>query len=157
MIFKSKHYRFSKLYTKNEEGELVEMKGMMSSVFKSPVTLFSGGGGLVSTAGDYLKFCRMLLNGGELNGVRILESSTAEMIMTDQLPELTEYEEEIGYGLAGSVDLKRGVYGWAGAASTKFWIDPANEMIIMTFAQLMPSDYTYADEFYETVRNALNE
>lgn len=153
----SKHNRFSKLYTKNEEGELTEMQGMMSTIFKSPVTLFSGGGGLVSTADDYLRFCRMLLNGGELNGTRILEASTAEMIMTDQLPELAEYEEEIGYGLAGSVDLKRGVYGWAGAASTKFWIDPANEMIIMTFAQLMPSDYTYADEFYETVRNGLRE
>ncbi|MFW5774529.1 MAG: serine hydrolase domain-containing protein, partial [Tangfeifania sp.] len=153
----SKHNRFSKLYTKNKEGELTEMEGMMSTIFKSPVTLFSGGGGLVSTADDYLKFCRMLLNDGELNGVRILEPSTAEMIMTDQLPQLAEYEEEIGYGLAGSVDLTRGVYGWAGAASTKFWIDPANEMIIMTFAQLMPSDYTYADEFYETVRNALKE
>lgn len=153
----SKHNRFSKLYTKNKEGELVEMQGMMSTIFKSPVTLFSGGGGLVSTADDYLKFCRMLLNGGELNGVRILESTTAEMIITDQLPELAEYKEEIGYGLAGSVDLTRGVYGWAGAASTKFWIDPANEMIIMIFAQLMPSDYSYADEFYETVRNGLNE
>lgn len=156
-VHESKHHRFSKLYTKNEEGELTEMQGMMSTIFKSPVTLFSGGGGLVSTADDYLKFCRMLLNGGELNGTRILEPSTAEMIMTDQLPELATYEEGIGYGLAGSVDLKRGVYGWAGAASTKFWIDPANEMIIMTFAQLMPSDYTYADEFYETIRNALQE
>lgn len=153
----SKHHRFSKLYTKNQEGELTEMQGMMSSIFKSPVTLFSGGGGLVSTADDYLKFCRMLLNGGELNGVRILEPSTAEMIMTDQLPELATYQEDVGYGLAGSVDLKRGVYGWAGAASTKFWIDPANEMITMTFAQLMPSDYSYADKFYETVRNGLNE
>jgi len=153
----SKHNRFSKLYTKNKEDELAEMPGMMSSIFKSPVMLFSGGGGLVSTADDYLKFCRMLLNGGELNGVRILEPSTAEMIVTDQLPELAEYKENIGYGLAGSVDLTRGVYGWAGAASTKFWIDPANEMIIMTFAQLMPSNYTYADEFYKTVRNALDE
>jgi CubicO group peptidase (beta-lactamase class C family) len=97
----------------------------------------------------------MLLNGGELNGVRILEPTTAEMIMTDQLPELAKYQEKVGYGLAGSVDLERGVYGWAGAASTKFWIDPANEMIIMTFAQLMPSDYSYANEFYETVRNGL--
>jgi CubicO group peptidase (beta-lactamase class C family) len=153
----SKHNRFSKLYTKNKEGELTEMQGMMSTIFKSPVTLFSGGGGLVSTADDYLKFCRMLLNGGELNGVRILEPSTAEMIMTDQLPELATYQEEVGFGLAGSVDLANGVYGWAGAASTKFWIDPNNEMIVMTFAQLMPSDYTYADEFFATVRNALEE
>jgi len=156
-VQESKHDRFSKLYTINQEGNLQEMRGMMSDIFKSPVTLFSGGGGLVSSADDYLKFCRMLLNGGELNGVQILEESTAEMIMTDQLPEFAEYQEEVGYGLAGSVDLKREVYGWAGAASTKFWIDPANEMIIMTFAQLMPSNYTYADEFYETVRNGLNE
>jgi CubicO group peptidase (beta-lactamase class C family) len=65
----------------------------------------------------------MLLNGGELNGVRILKESTAQLVMTDQLPVGVFYDENKGYGLAGAVDLETDVYGCAGAALTKFWID----------------------------------
>ncbi|MBK6281704.1 MAG: beta-lactamase family protein [Draconibacterium sp.] len=118
-----KHSRLATLCTiKNDT--LQEAEGQMKEGFKKPVTLFSGGGGLVSTVDDYLIFCRMLLNGGELDGVRILQESTAQLVMTNQLPDGVVFDENKGYGLAGSVNPETGVYGWAGAASTKFWIDP---------------------------------
>jgi CubicO group peptidase (beta-lactamase class C family) len=56
--------------------------------------------------------------------------------------------------LAGSVEPETGVYGWAGAASTKFWLDPKNKMAIIICSQLMPGDFTYADEFYKIVKSA---
>jgi CubicO group peptidase (beta-lactamase class C family) len=104
---------------------------------------------------DYLTFCRMLLNGGTLKGVKILEESTVTMIMSDQLPETASYSEGNGYGLAGQVNLESGEYSWAGAASTNFWIDPSNQMIIITYAQLMPSDHSYAYVFKDLVDRAL--
>ncbi|HKI90333.1 MAG TPA: serine hydrolase, partial [Draconibacterium sp.] len=132
-------------------------QGRMSEAFKSPVTLFSGGGGLVSTIDDYTRFCQMLLNGGELDGNRILKESTVKMIMSNQLPAGVTYNEKEGYGLAGAVNLTSGEYGWAGAASTKFWINPEKQMIVLTFAQLMPSDYTFADDFKKIVDRAVME
>jgi len=149
-----KHERLAGLYYRDAEGKL-QPGGFMADIFKTEPVLFSGGGGLVSTMDDYLDFCRMLLKGGTLNGVKILEESTAEMIMSDQLPVLIDYREGMGYGLAGQVDLETGEYSWAGAASTNFWIDPSTEMIIITYAQLMPSDYSYAHEFYNLVKRAL--
>lgn len=149
-----KHNRLATLCTiKNDT--LQEAGGQMKEGFKKPVTLFSGGGGLVSTVDDYLKFCKMLLNGGELDGVRILQEATAQLVITNQLPAGVVYDENKGYGLAGSVNPETGVYGWAGAASTKFWIDPKNQMITIICTQLMPSDYTYADEFYGFVNRAI--
>ncbi len=149
-----KHSRLTTLCTiKNDT--LQEAEGQMKEGFKKPVTLFSGGGGLVSTVDDYLKFCQMLLKGGELDGVRILQESTAQLVMTNQLPEGVVFDENKGYGLAGSVNPETGVYGWAGAASTKFWIDPKNQMVTIICTQLMPSDYTYADEFYKVVNSAV--
>ena len=151
-----KHDRLSALHTV-QSGSLKKAEGGMSMAFMQPVTLFSGGGGLVSTIDDYLKFSKMLLNGGELNGKRIIEESTAQLIMTDQLPEGVRYEGNKGYGLAGSYDPETGEYGWAGAASTKFWISPENDIIVITGAQLMPADYSYADEFKSIVDRAVTD
>jgi len=63
--------------------------------------------------------------------------------------------DDYSYGLAGQVHLQSGTYSWAGAASTNFWIDPENQLIIITYAQLMPSDYTYANDFKDVVYRAL--
>lgn len=150
-----KHSRLSKVYA-NRKDSLIAPEGM-NAAFKKPVTLFSGGGGLVSTVDDYLTFCKMLLNGGELNGTRILKEETAQMIMTDQLPQGAKYADNKGYGLAGEVNFETGEYGWAGAASTKFWIDPKDDMIVIAAAQLMPSNYSYADEFKKIVDRAVAE
>jgi len=151
-----KHDRLSALHTV-QSGSLKKAEGGMSMAFMQPVTLFSGGGGLVSTIDDYLKFSKMLLNGGELNGKRIIEGSTAQLILSDQLPDGVRYEGDKGYGLGGSYDPETGEYGWAGAASTKFWISPENNMIVITGAQLMPADYSYADEFKSIVDRAVTD
>lgn len=149
-----KHNRFAGLYSR-QSGSLEPARGGMSQAFKNPVTLFSGGGGLVSTMDDYLVFCKMLLNGGELNGKKVLSEEAVQLILTNQLPEETTYEENMGYGLAGGVNLSTGEYGWAGAASTKFWIHPEQNMIVITMAQLMPADYSYADAFKKIVDRAI--
>ncbi len=148
-----KHNRLALVYS-NMNDSLTAPQNM-NEVFKKPVTLFSGGGGLVSTVDDYLTFCKMLLNGGELNGTRILKEETVQMIMSDQLPQGAKYADNKGYGLAGEVNYETGEYGWAGAASTKFWIDPKNDMIVITAAQLMPGNYSYAGEFKEIVDRAV--
>ena len=146
--------RFAEVYSRDGEGAL-KPGGFMSEAFKKPAIMFSGGGGLVSTMDDYLTFCRMLLNGGTLDGVKILEESTVKLIMSDHLPETASYREGNGYGLAGQVNLESGEYSWAGAASTNFWIDPSNQMIIIAYAQLMPSDHSYAYAFNNIVKRAL--
>jgi len=150
-----KYERLSEVYRLNREASLEKIVNPNGDNFKKPATLFSGGGGLVSTMDDYSRFCLMLLNGGELDGVRILQESTAGMIMSDQLPEGVSYVNGFGYGLAGAVNLKTGEYGWGGAASTNFWIDPANKMIILAFTQFMPSDHTYAEEYKEFVARSI--
>jgi CubicO group peptidase (beta-lactamase class C family) len=151
-----KHSRFSGLNSVKSDS-LIETTGEMSDAFTKPVTLFSGGGGLVSTLSDYLTFCKMLLNDGELDGVRIISESAVQLIMTNQLPDGVIYTDNKGYGLAGDVNLETGVYGWAGAASTKFWIDPGNKMIVIFGTQLMPADFSYADVFYKTVSSSVKQ
>jgi CubicO group peptidase (beta-lactamase class C family) len=151
-----KHSRFSAMNTIMSDS-LIEDMGEIKDAFKKQGTLFSGGGGLVSTLNDYLAFCKMLLNDGELDGVRIITESTAKMIMTNQLPGGVKFEEKMGYGLAGEVNPETGVYGWAGAASTKFWIDPGNKMAVIFGTQLMPADFSYADAFYKFVESAIKK
>ena len=147
--------RLTELYFTDSLGNLKSNAKRWGDAFKKPPVIFSGGGGLVSTLNDYSRFCSMMLNGGQLDGLQLLKESTVKLIMSDQLPDGTSYAGDNGYGLGGSVNLKSGEYGWAGAASTKFWIDPANQLIVITYAQLMPSDYTYADEFKDIVKRAL--
>jgi CubicO group peptidase (beta-lactamase class C family) len=149
-----KHNRLMGMFSVKNDS-LTETAGGMSEAFKKPVTLFAGGAGLVSTVNDYLAFCKMLLNNGELDGVRILSETATQLIITNQLPAGVKYEDNKGYGLAGEVNLETGEYGWAGAASTKFWIDPKNNMIMIICTQLMPGNYTYGGEFYKIVRSAV--
>jgi CubicO group peptidase (beta-lactamase class C family) len=130
------------------------------SVYIRPRTYFSGGGGLAGTARDYLRFCRMLLNGGELDGVRILGRKTIELMTRNHLPndeDLTRWAlgtfsettyEGYGFGLGFSIHLgparsatigSLGEYAWGGAASTIFWVDPVEDLIVVFMTQLMPS------------------
>lgn len=151
-----KHERLAEVYTHNGEGDLVQGTNPDNDIFRKPVTALLGGAGMVSTMDDYARFCQMMLNGGELDGVRILEESTVALIMSDQLPEgVTYMGDDMAYGLAGQVNLETGEYSWAGAATTSFWIDPSNNMIVLAFAQLMPSNYTAAGEYRKIVGNAL--
>lgn len=151
-----KHDRLCALYTVDKEGKLKADDGPMTDGFKNPVTLFSGGGGMVATIEDYARFCKMLLNGGELEGTRILSPEATQLILSNQLPETAEYENgKAGYGLAGAVQFDDGEYSWAGMASTNFWINPEKQMIIITGTQLLPSDYTFGNAYKDLVEKAI--
>ncbi len=130
------------------------------SRYLEPKTYFSGSGGLVSTAHDYLQFCRMLMGGGELNGERIIGSRTLSYMATNHLPDncdlaamgqptFTETTMEgIGFGLGFAVLLDPtvaqvigtpGEYYWGGAASTAFFISPEEDLAAIFLTQLLPS------------------
>jgi CubicO group peptidase (beta-lactamase class C family)/predicted outer membrane protein len=110
-----------------------------------PAEWFSGGGGLVSTASDYLRFCMMLLNEGELDGVRLLRPETVRLMRTNHLPpELVPIpiggqDQGFGLGFAVSLGENAGSYRWLGIAGTYFWIDPAQELVAFAWNQLRPS------------------
>ena len=130
--------------------------------------LTPGGFGLASTLDDYQRFARMLLNQGELDGARILKSSTVRLMATDQLdPAITERlwlpeKGAVGFGLDFAVRKKppqtstenrgaTGEYFWDGAASTLFWVDPANRLTAVFFVQTMPYDGTLHRDFRAAV------
>lgn len=114
-------------------------------------TLFMGGGGLVSTASDYFKFAQMVLNGGSLNGVRILGPKTVEYLSSNHLSDKVRNEGEhdlhagqsmaLGFGVVTNSGImpavsSAGELSWAGLAGTKFWIDPKEELITIGLVQL---------------------
>lgn len=130
-----------------------------------------GGHGLISSAEDYLRFCRMILNGGELDGVRVLGRKTVELMRSNHLaPTMLPIERALdmpglGFGLGFSVILDPaqrqmlgtvGTIGWGGAANTNFWIDPKEEMIGILMAQYMPSNtFPLSEDFRNLVYQAL--
>ena len=148
--------RLAMIYTIDQNtGELTPVEGLTNGV-KQKVTLFSGGGGLVSTIGDYGRFGQMLLNGGELDGIRVLQESTVKMIMSDQIPSTATFQEGFGYGLGGRVNLTSGEYSWGGMASTLFTADPKNNMVGLAFTQYIPfMGVPFATEYHDLLRKAL--
>ena len=149
--------RFAALYTRGADGLPTLMDDVPTSIFRKS-RLSSGGGGLVSTTDDYLRFCRCMLNKGELNGVRLLGRKTVELMTANHLDGdlaamgQARFSESsyvgIGFGLGFSVMLdparaqilgSPGEYAWGGAASTAFWIDPAEDMAVVLLTQLLPS------------------
>ncbi len=149
--------RFAANYVPGEGGRLVLADDPADSRFSRP-RMASGGGGLVSTAADYLRFCRLLLNRGELNGVRLLGRKTVDLMLANHLPGdiadmgKSRFSEStyvgIGFGLGFSVMLDPakaqilgtpGEVAWGGAASTAFWLDPSEDMAVLLLTQLMPS------------------
>ncbi len=152
--------RFAANYERGPDRQLRLLDDPATSNYAEPQTFFSGGGGLVSTAHDYHRFCQMLLNGGELDGTRLLGPKTIELMTMNHLPDGQDLSERalgsfsetandgVGFGLgfAMIVDIPRtqnvgslGEYYWGGAASTIFWIDPVEDMIVIFLTQFMPS------------------
>lgn len=153
-----KQGRFAANYVFDREGKLRLYDDSVGSRFLTPPPLASGGGGLVSTAGDYLRFCRLILNLGELDGVRLLGRKTVELMLMNHLPgDLAAMGQPrfaessyagIGFGLGVSVMLDParaqivgtpGEVSWGGVASTSFWIDPDEDMAVVLMTQLVPS------------------
>jgi CubicO group peptidase (beta-lactamase class C family) len=146
--------RFAATYGPGENGQLKVTDGPATSPYRKQRKFLSGGGGLVSTARDYLRFSQMLLNGGELDGKRLLRKETVQEMTKNQLPAealpitLANFPMPgVGFGLGFSVRLDTnsekpapyaGEYGWSGAASTHFWICPRQDFIVIVMQQYMP-------------------
>lgn len=142
------------------------------------VTLFSGGGGLVSTTMDYMRWAEMMRNGGELDGVRILGPKTVKYMATNHLdasmtgggsgeqPTLGTPLRGFGFGLgfglvtdtaASGVIGSVGEFNWGGAAGTVFWIDPVEQMVVVGMIQLMGSPYPFRSDLRVATYQALTE
>ena len=149
--------RFAANYARGEDGRATLLDDPATSRFLTP-RLASGGGGLVGTIGDYMRFCRFLLGKGALDGTRLLGRKTVELMMSNHLPgdmaamgqaRFSESSYEgIGFGLGFSVMLdparaqivgSPGECAWGGAASTAFLVDPLEDMALVLFTQLTPS------------------
>jgi CubicO group peptidase (beta-lactamase class C family) len=115
---------------------------------KGPRKSFSGGAGLVSTAPDYAKFLQMFLNGGTANGKRILSRKTTELMTTSHIGKITfRPGEGMGLGFSVCQDLGErgtpgsvGEYGWGGAYGSTYWVDPKEDMVVVYFKQLIPTN-----------------
>ncbi len=143
--------RFAQVYSYEDDGTLVAREGFSNvnaadapSPYLSKPAFFSGGGGLVSTTMDYARFSQMLLNGGELDGVRLLSPLTVELMHRNQLPaSLGQMSPGTGFGLDFAVifdpveadSISEGEYYWGGAAGTWFWIDPKEDLIFVGMIQ----------------------
>ena len=132
--------RFTGVYRSTDDG-LRMIDSPESGPFTRPPTWYSGGGGLTSTAMDYLRFTQMLLNEGELDGVRLLRAETIRSMTRDQLPAPIAMSPEEGFGLGFSVATSGAtpdVYRWSGVMNTYFWIDPVEELIGFAWTQYDP-------------------
>jgi CubicO group peptidase (beta-lactamase class C family) len=167
--------RLAMLYVPNE-GDSLPFADLARGARHRPGVL-GGGGGLVSSAHDYQRFMTMLLRGGELDGVRILSPRTVALMTANHLPggvdlaavAMDSFAEVdfagIGFGLGVSVvtDPRRnkslvseGTYGWGGAASTAFWVDPARALSVAFYTQLLPSGtYPLRRELQQLVYQAM--
>ena len=155
------------IYTHDENGNRAKFDGdFATNHFRAPGA-FSGGGQLISTSDDYWRFCQMLLNGGEFEGVRYLSPLTVEMMSSNRLKEPASLPNGAGFGLnfgvtvdntRGNYPTSNGEYYWGGLASTLFWIDPDEEMVAIMMTQYLPynGEY-YRDLFHRLVRAAIIE
>ncbi|GLR72041.1 serine hydrolase domain-containing protein [Agaribacter marinus] len=164
-----KQSRLAQIYGPGDKGQTVVNANPMLGDFASDPVVHNGGGGLTSTIGDYFKFTQMLLNGGELNGARILGRKTVQYLSSNHLPDnlipFAPGANGEGYGLAMSVTVDEnavsfmsstGNYGWGGAASTYFRIDPHENMIMISMTQFLPMGFhPYHDDFRNVVYQAL--
>jgi CubicO group peptidase (beta-lactamase class C family) len=170
--------RLATLYVRNPAtGDAVAAPDALGRAGTSKPAMLGGGGGLVGTAHDYLRFAHMLLNRGELDGVRLLGSRTVDYMTRNHLPGGATLEafgrplfaetsfDGVGFGLGFSVVLdaaenkvmrSEGEYSWGGAASTIFWVDPANEIVALFLTQLLPSStYPIRSQLNQLLQQAL--
>ena len=159
MVVPRKADRFAANYERQADKSLKLIDDPERSNYLKQPTFFSGGGGLTGTTADYLRFCEMLRRGGELDGVRILGPRTIELMHLNHLAggkDLSEMAigafsetayEGVGFGLGFAMTLGQveagalggGDYYWGGAASTIFWVDPNEDLVVVFMTQLMPS------------------
>jgi CubicO group peptidase (beta-lactamase class C family) len=173
--------RFASCYMPRPGGGLQTQDDSGKSTYAAPPSLESGGGGMVSTAHDYLRFCAMMLNGGTLDGVQILSPKTVALFSLNHLPDNKELADmappgnfsESGYsgigfsiGCGVNIDVAKtrlpgtlGEFFWGGAAATAFWIDPKEELAVVFMTQVIGSEVrlTLRRDLRTLVYAAMNE
>ena len=160
--------RLATLYSPKRGGGIQKSTAPPQESFKKKPTLFLGGAGLTSTIDDYARFYQMLLNGGELDGVRLLGRKTVELMRSDHLGNLpkvgTTLPEWAGFGLTFAVNPgpgkspevgSEGAYWWGGAAGTSFWIDPKERLFGIFLIQILPPNNNAAQQFQRMAYDAL--
>jgi CubicO group peptidase (beta-lactamase class C family) len=170
--------RFVTMYRGNDKGEMVPADNGFGGGYASRPAMPSGGGGSVSTAEDYFRFAEMLVNGGELNGVRILAPWSVQLMSTNHLAAnlltgefgigLHNMRLGFGYGYNCAVEFDpptanlpdgRGTFFWDGAGGTWFWVDPMNDVVFVAMIQRlfgpgMPNvEYTSRSAVYQALVN----
>lgn len=160
--------RFATLYGPDADNGnrmmLTEVGDERSNYVSGPRAFFSGAGGLVSTAHDYIRFQQMMLNGGELDGVRLLGSKTVELMFANHTGDLPLWLSGpgMGFGLGYSVVLDRavahtsdteGAVSWGGAFGTLFWVDPEEELVAIILTQIRPYSHIRLREGFHNVVN----
>jgi len=167
---KEKYNRLTTLYTEDslkqviKAAESLDIKGdFISNYPATPGTYFSGGGGLSSTALDYVIFMQMLLNGGEYNGKRILSRASVKMMTVSQYDKLNWPENKMGLGFSISTEkslavspLSPGSFAWGGMFSSSYWIDPKEKIVAQLFLNQYPQSHgEIHDKFKVLVYQAL--
>jgi CubicO group peptidase (beta-lactamase class C family) len=177
--------RLIPIHTKDAEGHLIKDEDLHSDLAKTKPIFLSGGGGLVSTLSDYLKFAILLLNKGTFNQKELLKQETVELMISDYMAprkinyigidpdeflEIHEaeatffrnYSEDYGFGLGVQVKIREssvpaGIHGWNGTFTTSYWVDPKNQLIEIMFSQFVPNfSYPIFNEFMDLTYKALN-
>jgi CubicO group peptidase (beta-lactamase class C family) len=147
----AKRARMAKVYALGKDGKTLVDQGGPAGVHPEPGKGFAAGGaGMFSTASDYARFGQMLLDGGELDGVRIISRKTVELMTVNHLahltPPTTAFSASSGFGIGGSVRISLapgalgsvGEFGWTGAATTYFDVDPKEDLLVLLLGQHMP-------------------
>jgi CubicO group peptidase (beta-lactamase class C family) len=156
--------RFAALYSPPDDDGFRLLDAPTASPFSRPDRPPSGGVGLVSTTADYFRFAQMMLNGGSLNGARLLRRETVEMMTKNQLPDDllpiafgASQRQGMGYGLGFGVHIgqvqneilgSEGTYNWSGHGRTHFWVDPKEELVGLIMTQALD----YYDDLHDTLR-----
>ena len=170
---KDKVDRFAANYNSDGKGLLTLKDDPRTSRYLYPPPFHGAGGGLVSTARDYMRFLLMIAGHGEFQGKRYLKPETVALMTTNQIPEAagwvkfgSEVREGVGFGFGFNVRVKMsdwdpvsrlGEYGWGGAASTHYWVSPKDDLAVITLEQVMP--YSFITEFklkgiiYDAIKN----
>lgn len=173
---KEKQNRLVALYTQGSktalriQDSIIALNGIFSRDFPKTIngTFFSGGAGLASTAYDYALFGQMLLNGGELNGKRILSPGTIQQMVSNQIGELlmwgdTNKTRRFGLGFGILTDyaektmmIPAGSYGWDGMFASHYWTDPKNKMVVVFMRNIWPTDHwDYGDRIKPLIYQSL--
>ena len=172
-IPEAKISRFGTNHSVDKTGKLMVIDRPSSSPFSHPVSLFSGGGGLISSTMDYLRFAQMLLNGGELNGVRLLSPTTVALMQRNQLTKIsskgygdnTSVAGTIGFGLGFGLITREqtlsatevGSYSWGGLAGTLFWVDPVHDLVAILMVQRVWSPELLRSRFRNLTYQAITK